>query len=176
MSTTEFAIGLARADEVGRIPEIERRAAALFPAELLPDGLADETTSDEAARAAQAEGRLLVARDARDGVVGFALLEDDPGAVHLEEIDVDPAHGRRGIGRALVEAALAWAAERGASRMTLSTFRDVAWNAPFYARCGFAVVPAEAWSEADRLRREEEAAAGLDVSRRVIMARALESG
>ena len=173
MPMAEIAIGPARPDDVGRIPEIERRAATLFPDALLPAGLADETTSDEALRAAQAEGRLLVARDVRDGVIGFALLEDEDAVVHLEEIDVDPAHGRRGIGRALVDAALAWAASRGASRMTLSTFRDVAWNAPFYARCGFEVVPSKAWSEADRQRRAEEAAAGLDVSRRVIMARAL---
>ena len=169
----EVEIALARRADVSRIPGIERRAAALFPASLLPSALAEETTSEAEVAIAVEEGRLLVARDAQAGVIGFALLEREGREVHLEEIDVDPDHGRRGVGRALVEAVIDWSREQGASRITLSTFRDLAWNAPFYARCGFEVVPASAWSARDRARRREEAAAGLDVAQRVIMARGL---
>ncbi len=169
----DVEIELARSEDAGRIPEIERRAARLFPETLLPSGLANETTTAEDVAEAIEAGGLLVARDVRAGVIGFALLEEDEGEAHLEEIDVDPDHGRRGVGRALVEAAIAWARARGASRITLSTFRDLAWNAPFYARCGFEVVPASAYSDRDRGRRAEEAASGLEVSQRVIMAREL---
>ena len=73
---------------------------------LLPEALAEQTTSRAEAGEAQREGRLLVARDAEAGVVGFALVEFEGTEVHLEEIDVDPDHGRRGIGRALVEAVI----------------------------------------------------------------------
>ena len=44
----------------------------------------------------------------------------------------------RGIGSALLEAGCAWAREHGYPAMTLTTFADVAWNAPYYAQRGFA--------------------------------------
>lgn len=173
--TSELEIGPAREDDLSRIPEIEARAARLFGPEDLPADLAAQTLDAEIVEDAHAEGRLLVARRPGAGVVGFALLELEGDEAHLEELDVDPDHGRRGIGRALVEASLEWGREAGAARMTLSTFEDVAWNAPFYARCGFEIVAPEAWSAADRARRAEEAEGGLDVSRRVIMVCSLET-
>lgn len=59
------------------------------------------------------------------------------GAAHLEQLSVLPAVGRRGHGRALVESAKTEAAGRGHERITLRTYADVPWNAPFYASCGF---------------------------------------
>ena len=52
----------------------------------------------------------------------------------LEEIDVHPDHGRRGLGRRLVSAVCAWAARGGHRWLTLTTFRDVPFNMPFHAR------------------------------------------
>lgn len=53
--------------------------------------------------------------------------------------------------------------------MTLTTFRDVPWNAPFYARAGFReLAAAELSPELAELVREE-AARGLDPERRVVM-------
>jgi GNAT superfamily N-acetyltransferase len=72
-----------------------------------------------------------------DPPVGFARLEELEGAVHLEQISVHPAHMRRGIGKALLEATCEWARNRGYHAVTLMTFRDVPWNEPFYARHGF---------------------------------------
>jgi GNAT superfamily N-acetyltransferase len=71
--------------------------------------------------------------------VGFVHVLEIDGHAHLEQLSVLPAFGRRGIGRQLVEAALAEARERGHSRITLRTYADVPWNAPFYASCGFRV-------------------------------------
>ncbi len=58
----------------------------------------------------------------------------------LDEVAVAPAHGRRGIGRALVDEVVAWAAAGGFPSVTLATFRDVPWNAPYYEKLGFEVV------------------------------------
>ena len=82
-------------------------------------------------------GFLLVAEDDSDGVVGFAHVLEIDGFVHLEQLAVRPAHGRRGVGRKLDEAVLTEAAARGYSEITLCAYRSVPWNAPFYETCGF---------------------------------------
>jgi len=41
------------------------------------------------------------------------------------------------MGRALVNAVCGWAVVNGLPAVTLTTFRDVAWNGPFYAGLGF---------------------------------------
>ena len=65
--------------------------------------------------------------------------------------------------------ALAWARGAGYRQVTLTTFRDVAWNAPFYARCGFRELPlADASPELLELRRLE-GTHGLPNDRRILM-------
>ena len=162
-------IVLARPHDVPALPAIERAAARLFEG-LVPESLLEEATDVAELAAAQAAGRLWVAL-ADDVPVGFAhvVLRED-GVPHLEEIDVHPAHGRGGIGAALVRAVCAWTAAAGHREITLTTFRDVAWNAPFYARLGFAVVDRDHWPPAIATIVAGEAARGLDPSTRVVMA------
>ena len=69
--------------------------------------------------------------------VGFVHVLEIDGHAHLEQLSVLPSYGRRGIGRRLVQAALSEARNRGHRTITLRTYRDVPWNAPFYASCGF---------------------------------------
>ena len=93
------------------------------------------------------------------------------GQPHLEELDVLPAWGRRGIGTALVHAVVEWARGEGFAMLTLRTFRDVAWNAPFYERLSFAALDADAGSAALRELPEVERRLGFDLARRVTMVR-----
>ncbi|GEC74912.1 hypothetical protein GCM10010213_09700 [Microbacterium maritypicum] len=69
--------------------------------------------------------------------MGFVHVLEIDGHAHLEQLSVLPSFGRRGIGRQLVTAALAEARRRGHTDVTLRTYTDVPWNAPFYASCGF---------------------------------------
>ncbi len=69
--------------------------------------------------------------------VGFVSIELVDGTAHVDQVSVLPEHGRRGIGRALLEAAVGWAAAAGYPELTLTTFRDVPFNAPFYRTLGF---------------------------------------
>jgi len=64
-----------------------------------------------------------------------------------------------------------WAASNGHASVTLSTFRDVPWNQPFYARLGFEIVPPAQFSPALRAIVEDETRRGLDPRRRVVMRR-----
>jgi GNAT superfamily N-acetyltransferase len=72
--------------------------------------------------------------------VGFAHVLEERGTAHLQQLAVDPAHGRRGLGTALVNACCEEARLRGASQLSLTTFRDLPFNAPWYARLGFVII------------------------------------
>ncbi|PRY61465.1 ribosomal protein S18 acetylase RimI-like enzyme [Knoellia remsis] len=117
-------------------------------------------------RAAQ-PGFLLVTGDP---VVGFAHVLVIEGHWHLEQLVVDPAHGRRGLGSALLDAVCREVASRGGESVTLRTYADVPWNAPFYARHGFTEVASEpAWMAP--LRATEERIGLMRHGRRIAMHR-----
>jgi GNAT superfamily N-acetyltransferase len=167
-------VRLARQGDVPLLPAIEVAAFALYAPYAVALGFrADETPHPSALDvlyAARQAGRLWVAVDANDAPVGFAFVRELDGAAHLEELDVLPAHGCRGLGSALVEAVCAWAAARYPA-VTLATFRDVPWNAPFYARRGFREVPAGELSPGLRDLVEVERSRGLRTDLRVVMRR-----
>jgi len=77
---------------------------------------------------------------AGDPPVGFVSVDIVDGCAHIDQLSVLTDHGRRGIGRALVDHAVQWARATGLPAVTLTTFRDVPWNAPFYRQVGFEVV------------------------------------
>jgi GNAT superfamily N-acetyltransferase len=168
MLKSGYSIARARPHDVPQLAAIELAAAELLRG-YAPDSIVQETTDDDEFRAAQTAGRLWVAL-AGDTPVGFALVELlDNGVLHLEEIDVDPRHGRRGLGTALVRAVCEWASGSGYPEITLTTFRAVPWNMPFYARLGFMVVPSTELSPELAAIVQDEADRGLDPSGRVVM-------
>ncbi|MEU4516317.1 GNAT family N-acetyltransferase [Nonomuraea wenchangensis] len=103
---------------------------------------------------------------------GFALMGQVDGHVHLDQLAVHPDSMRRGIGGRLVTAVLDHARAVGAPRVTLTTYRDVPWNAPWYARHGFSVLPEGEWGPELRALVEHERALGLEVAPRVVMSAA----
>jgi GNAT superfamily N-acetyltransferase len=165
-----FTIALARARDLSELPAIELAAARLLAGHA-PDSVLAETTSPEEMRRAHQLGHLWVALD-DDKPVGFAhvtILE--PCHAHLEEIDVHPDYGRQGIGKQLVTAVCAWAAREGYESVTLTTFRVVPFNMPFYASLGFEIIPETSVSAALRGVVADETRRGLDLSRRAVMRR-----
>jgi predicted N-acetyltransferase YhbS len=159
----------ARARDLNRLPDIEARALTLFRPYGWEPRLAQHAIDPAAFRSAQRAGRLFVAADASDDPVGFVMMVRLQDWAQLAEIDVLPEWGRRGIGTALVRVGVDWARRRGLRRVVLSTMRDVPWNAPFYRRLGFEVVPPEELPPVLRRLRAEEARWGLPVGDRVVM-------
>jgi ribosomal protein S18 acetylase RimI-like enzyme len=113
-----------------------------------------------------------------------ALLDDDEpvaylmaglvdGCLQIEQVTVHPGSARRGLGRALLDHAANRAAADGLPALTLTTFAQVPWNAPYYARCGFRVLDDAQITPGLRAIREREAAMGLDRWPRVCMRRDL---
>jgi len=163
-----YSIVGARPRDVPALAAIERAAARLLEGHA-PDSVLNETTDERELLDAQAEGRLWVAL-VDDVPVGFALVAMlDNGLPHLEEIDVDPQHGQRGLGTALVRSVCEWASRSGHSELTLTTFRALPWNMPFYCRLGFEDIPPEQLSPELAAIVRDEATRGLDPARRVVM-------
>jgi GNAT superfamily N-acetyltransferase len=163
-----YTITPARPEHLAALTAIELAAATMLRGHAPESVLAESTPLAEFSRAQQ-EGRLWIALSG-ETPVGFALVEWLAGDLpHLQEMDVAPEHGRRGIGTALLRAVLDGVARAGHSQVTLTTFRSVPWNMPFYARLGFVEIPPH------ELRPEleavvlDEAGRGLDRARRVVM-------
>jgi GNAT superfamily N-acetyltransferase len=168
-----YTIRLARADELPRLADIERQAGARFAAYPFADGMTQILTPPEALQEGIGQRRLWVTVTEDDRPVGFALATVVEANAHLDELDVLPEHGRRGLGAALVDTVCAWARENGFRAIMLSTFSHVPWNAPFYARHGFRILAPEEVSETLQNLMREEAALGLPPEQRVIMRREL---
>jgi len=165
-----YVITSARERDIRLLAAIELAAATLLIG-YAPDSVLKETTSQDVLKKARRDGHLWVAL-ADDAPVGFAHVEVlEPNTAHLREIDVSPEHGRRGLGTKLVMRVCEWAAEAQYQAVSLTTFRDVPWNMPFYARLGFNVVPDSELSPALRGVVDDERRRGLDPSRRVVMQR-----
>ncbi|WP_091219784.1 GNAT family N-acetyltransferase [Geodermatophilus siccatus] len=156
------AVRVASAADLREVPAVEEAADELFRQR----GVLDLPVAAPADLRARAWRVLVVGRP----VVGFAVLERVDGDVHLEQLSVHPSAMRRGLGAALLSASVDEARAAGARRVTLLTYADVPWNAPWYARHG--------WQVTDDLGPELEALAGHEVElgltrhgRRVAMAR-----
>lgn len=162
----------ATTDEVAALPGMQVDAGQVFRdlgMAMVADGPEPEVA--EFARAQQ-RGHLLVALVGGD-VVGFVRLVVLDAALHVEQVTVAPGHGGRGIGRRLMVAAEALAREQGYARMTLTTFRDVPFNGPFYESLGWQAVPTSALTPGLAAARQEEIDAGLDAWPRQAMSRLL---
>ncbi len=161
MSVTELTIRLATDDDLDGLPTMQVAAGAQFRElgmHVVADGAAP---SGDSFREACAQGELLVAADDWQ-VVGFVRMKVLDGSLHVEQVTVAPEWQGRGIGRALMFAAERTATSRGFKRMTLTTFRDVPFNGPFYQRLGWVPLAAESLTPGLAAERDEEIRAGLD--------------
>lgn len=152
------------AEDVPRIAEIEAAADQLliqrFGPELFTEVLAGE------ARVAQPGFVLVAGRPC----VGFAHVLHEQDSAHLQQLAVHPAHGRHGLGTALALACCEQAKLQGYDELTLTTFRDIVFNAPWYARLGFVVVDDPVGVLAQHVEQEQPYA---QLSPRVAMSRQL---
>jgi len=167
----DLGIRPARRADGEALLEIERLAGARFREVGMPEIADDGPGSvDELANYA-VDGRSWVAVDDAGTPVGYVLVDVIDGNAHIEQLSVAPAAQGTGIGQALLDHVATWARRRGASALTLTTFRDVPWNAPLYEHLGFRVLTEPDLGPELRALRDTEAAHGLDPTTRVCMIR-----
>lgn len=133
----QIPIRLATADDAGTVARLLHD----FNTEFDEYSPGVEPLTERAGELLEAgELSVLLAGDEADG---FAQLRFRPSVwsntldAYLEELYVVPALRGRGIGRALLEAAMALAAERGAGRIELGTSEDDTAALALYKSCGF---------------------------------------
>lgn len=157
----------ARLGEITDIRALERASAERFIG--LMDALAaDAPTPAEVLAARIAVGGLVVAVEG-EAVVGFVMFRPVETHAYVEQIDVLPAVAGRRIGAALLDVVAQRAKAAGLLGLSLSTFREVPWNAPYYRRLGF--VEIGALTPGMLAIRAEHVARGLDEDARVFMVR-----
>lgn len=166
-------IRAAVAAELRLLQDIERAAGECFRDVGMPEIAADEPLGlDELARYLRADLAWVAVED-EDLPVAYLIAEPVDDALHIEQVSVHPVSAHRRIGRALIEHAAVRAAADGLEALTLTTFTEIAWNAPYYARCGFAPIAPGDLTPGLRKIREQEAAHGLDRWPRTCMRRGL---
>lgn len=137
-----LSVRRAEAEDLPALLDIQAAAAARFaPLGLIatPDGL-PEAIPICAFQRASLRGLVFLAEHAHRKV-GFVLCSIERPDLYLDQISVIPDASRKGVGTALLNTVSAEAARRGLWGVSLSTFRDVPWNAPFFAKQGFQEVP-----------------------------------
>ena len=141
-------IRTVRPDELVLLPPLEAAADTMFE----PLGL----KTFPGPSTPKQFGAALVVLVSGEPPVGLCRIDAVGDGAHLEQLSVHPDHSRRGLGRALLRAAVEWAASHGYDELTLCTYRDVAWNGPFYASEGFVEDgTADDWLTAHGLPPEE---------------------
>ena len=133
-------IRTGRQEDLPALDAIEQSGAETFTdfGQPLVDG-SPPAPADQWAKALD-DGLLWVAEDADVGVIGFVAGEITDDGLYIEEVDVAMERQKQGNGRRLMQAAIDWARTARLPAVTLTTFRHIPFNAPFYASMGFAVL------------------------------------
>ncbi|NYT94676.1 GNAT family N-acetyltransferase [Salinispora sp. H7-4] len=163
-------IRAARQSELGDLARLEVQAGQLFHTVGMSE-IADHAVDRQALRRSQRQGLIWVAEEG-DRTVGYVIAAVLDGNAHIEQVSVAPTHARRGIGRRLIAHVERWGRRQGRPATTLTTFRDVPWNGPYYRRLGYRELPnAEIGRELTVTMRHEAALPGMDSSLRCAMIR-----
>lgn len=154
-------------NDVVVLPAIERAAGERFREDPELAWLADGEVISTDQHLGYVERGLSWLALANDHPVGFILAEAHSSSLFIVELSVDLHWQGKGIGRQLIACVADHARKSGLTALTLTTFRNVPWNAPFYARLGFEKMTT--LTPELRRKREEETAHGFAYETRCAM-------
>lgn len=135
-----YTIEPATPAHVPLLAAIEIAAAGIFPPCSLPEHMRSDSVPESVLLEAVRQGLLWVALAGDGRPVGHALVQLVEDVALLAQIDVHPEHMRKGIGSALILHIVEHLRLRKKAALYLTTFRHIPWNAPFYAKLGFAAL------------------------------------
>jgi GNAT superfamily N-acetyltransferase len=162
-----YSIRRAKPDDLPVLPTIELAAAQQFLT--TPYAFIAKDDDPISAEVDLDHEYVWVVVDSDDHPVGFAIAHNHKTSVHLHEIDVHPDHARQGLGHRLIQTVTECARTQGVLALTLTTFDDVPWNSPYYARLGFRALDSREISQALHRVKQDEAESGLPMENRICM-------
>lgn len=139
MSPTVRRLGAHEADLLRDVRlQALREAPMAFGSTLAREqGYPPETWRRWAVDSAAGEGQAVFIAEPAAGMASGVIDSDDPALAHLYAMWVAPGARGTGVGRALVDAVVAWATDRGAERLTTSVTEGNAAAWALYAAAGF---------------------------------------
>jgi GNAT superfamily N-acetyltransferase len=156
-----------------RLREIERAGGARFRDIGMGDVADGDVTPATILEARAESGQLLIAVAAGDVVVGFLIWSPKDGLAYIEEVSVHPDHAGHRLAARMIDR-LAEDVRGRHPALTLATFRDVPWNAPYYAKLGFVEFPLKRVGPQHQISWQQQAKNGLDMTRRLFMVREIQ--
>ena len=165
----KYRIRLAEFAELSLLNDLENAAALIFQDTNYASEINQAPLSLELLQKQQKQGLVWVAAKDNNQLVGFAVVLIIDKSPHLHELSVIPEYSRQGIGTKLTHTIIKWAKLKNFTQLTLSTFRDIPWNAPFYCKLGFSAINQSDISPGLENIRNQETQAGLPIDERVLM-------
>ena len=131
--------------------------------------VAEHAPDMNALRSCQKLGQIWVA-EVNVEVAGYVVATVVDGNAHIVQVSVSPAHSRQGVGRRLIGHIEAWGRDHDLPETTLTTFRVVPWNGPYYQRLGYRMLTvSEMGTELAAAIEHEASLPGIDGSLRCAM-------
>jgi len=158
----------ARASDLDDLVVLEVEAGQLFHSVGMPE-VAGHLPDREALRRSQEQALVWIA-ESQGRTAGYIVASVLDGNAHVAQVSVAPAYARRGIGRQLISYLEGWGRRDGRPATTLTTFRDVPWNGPYYEKLGYReLTVADIGGELAAEMAHEATLAGIDAARRCAM-------
>lgn len=172
MAKESINIRIARDDDYKFFKKIEESALELF----LEHGcdLSNlETLSEDDYKSITGQHVIYVAYTDQNKIVGFCAVKIVDDNAYVMELSVLSGYRQRGIGRSLMHHACYWAETNNFEYITLTTFKFLPFNAPYYKKLSFKEFTIDAkWPKLKRIR-EQEKKMGLDILPRTVMRKSL---
>jgi GNAT superfamily N-acetyltransferase len=154
--------------DVDSLADLEVRAGQVFHSVGMPE-VADDVPDRAALSRSQALGLIWVAEQHGE-IAGYIVAAVLDGNAHIGQVSVAPAYARQGIGRLLISHVEDWGRRNHRPATTLTTFRDVLWNGPYYEKLGYRMLSgSEIGSDISAEMEHEATLPGIDSQRRCAM-------
>ncbi len=160
---------LATLKDLAVLPEIEKRALNRFRWTKYEILRMTPSISQEVLIRKQKEDNVWVMDLEASEPKGFAILTTGATFWHLEDLAITEETGRRGYGTLFLKHLIKCAEQKGFSTLSLSTYKDIGWNAPFYFKNGFKEMSESELTPFYQKLRGQEKNMGMNLEERVLL-------
>lgn len=165
----DIKIRLASPNDLRSLAAIEQDAAQIFRCAEGLEWIADLSGAGDETYGPLVEAGTVWVAERAAVPVGFLAAQVEASYLYITEISVTREYQRQGVARQLVQSATQEAKKRALNALTLTTFRDIAWNEPLYAKLGFKTFEQAAIPSSLLRRMDADHARGLLRQRRCAM-------